>query len=139
LGHLLSDLNLRLCAVFVVVFCLMPPQGLGFEMCACKRYTGAPCPGCGITRCGANLVRGDVVQAARYHPLGLLVIPTIAAFGLLAVSPRRWREAVRRRLVPAARRWRPLWWTALGGFFLFGLVRWLGVVTGVIAFPATWP
>src|SRR3712207_7945107 len=49
---------------------LFRSDGLGVEMCAGKRLTNAPCPGCGMTRCGSNLVRGNVRRALQYHPLG---------------------------------------------------------------------
>jgi hypothetical protein len=128
-----------LCALFTLLFVLMPPEGLGWELCVCKRATNAPCPGCGMTRAGSNLVRGDVARAIQYHPFGLLLIPTIAALGLLGLAPRRWREAVRAALLSRAVSLRPVYWTVLWGFVLFGVGRWVCVVTGIAAFPATWP
>lgn len=139
LSSLLNDVTLRLCAVFTLVLALMPPDGLGVELCGCQRYTGAPCPGCGITRCGSNLLRGDLVRAAQYHPFGLLVVPAVVGLGVLGLLPRRWREAARGRLALGARKWRPLWPIALGGFVVYGVVRWVCVMAGLAAFPATWP
>ncbi len=139
LALLFDDVNLRLCAAFTLVFALMPPDGLGFDTCGCKFWTGAPCPGCGMTRSGANLVRGHVGRAIHYHPFGVLVIPAIAALGAVGLMPRRWRDKVRAALLPRAARLRPLWWTALGGFLLYGVGRWLCVVAGLAEFPATWP
>src|SRR3712207_1605093 len=107
LGIVFSDLMLRACAVFTLAFVLMPPDGLSLELCSCKRLTGAPCPGCGMTRCGSNFVRGEVVRGLRYHPFGALVVPLAGALGLLAVAPRRWRQAVRRAAHARARAWGP--------------------------------
>ncbi len=95
-----SDTFLRLCLVFTIGFTLMPSEGIGYELCASKRLTNAPCPGCGMTRCGSNLVRGNVVRAFQYHPLGVIFIPICAALGVAALLPRRWREGLRARLVP---------------------------------------
>jgi hypothetical protein len=138
LDALLNDVTLRVCAVFTLAMVLMPPEGLGVEMCLSKRATEAPCPGCGMTRCGANLARGHFVRAVQYHPFGLLVVPAIAGLGLLGLAPRRWRQGARGWLA-ARRALRPIWWVGLGGFFLFGIVRWVCVVTGVAGFPAGWP
>src|SRR5437016_2207884 len=91
----LGDAHQRACAVFTVVMLLMPPEGLGFDMCACQWYTHSPCPACGITRCGSNMARGNFQRAAQLHPLGPVVVTLIAALGILALLPRRWREAIR--------------------------------------------
>src|SRR6476620_4576547 len=108
-GRLLDDLTLRLSALFLLAVILMPAEGLGVELCPCLRLTNAPCPGCGMTRSGSNLVRGHFLRAIQYHPFGPLLMPVIAAFGLLALAPRRWREAVRGALERHHRRLRPFY------------------------------
>jgi hypothetical protein len=135
----LSDWTWRLCALFTVAFVLMPPEGLGVDLCLCQLVTHAPCPGCGVTRSGANLVRGHFVRAVEYHPLGPLLIPLIAALGLLALAPRGWREVVRAAVLRRTRWLRPLYIAAVGAFLGYGAARWLGVVLGLLSFPARWP
>jgi hypothetical protein len=139
LRHYLDDLTLRVSAVFVLAFVVMPPDGLGIDLCLCKRFTGAPCPACGMTRSCANMVRGEFVRAVEYHPFGPFLVPVFACLGFLALAPRRWRVAVRDALLPRAERFRPLYQLTVAVFVSYGLVRWGLVFAGFWQFPATWP
>ena len=47
--------------------------------CPFRTLTGWWCPGCGLTRATHHLVRGDLVQALRYHLFVVLVLAAIAA------------------------------------------------------------
>jgi hypothetical protein len=42
----------------------------GIELCAMKKLTGLPCPGCGITHAIILCSRGEVAQSFHHHPLG---------------------------------------------------------------------
>ncbi len=72
----------------------VPVAGDGPTVCPWALCTGTACPGCGLTRAAANLLRGDMATAMTYHPL----VPLIAAQALLA-----WGYVMGRRLgvVPA--------------------------------------
>lgn len=85
------------------------------------------------------MVRGDFTRAVRYHPLGPAVILVIAALGVVGVLPRRCRDTVRRWALPWERPLQPVWRVTFGGFILFGVVRWVAVVAGLVDFPAGWP
>ena len=51
-----------------------------FSLCTFQTLFGRPCPGCGMTRSIAHLVRGDVLASLRLHPLGLpLFVGTVLA------------------------------------------------------------
>jgi len=136
---MLGDAHLRACAVFTVVMLVMPPEGLGIDLCMSQIYTHAPCPACGITRCGSNLARGQFERAAQFHPFGPVIVPLIAVLGVLAILPRRWREAVREHFVRRAALLKPLYWGAIYAFAIFGAVRWTTVFFGLTNFPAAWP
>lgn len=43
------------------------------QLCAVKRLTGWPCPGCGLSRAYGAARRGQFRQATAYHPLWLPV------------------------------------------------------------------
>lgn len=132
----LASRQTRLCLVVALVVVLMPPEsGLGVELCLLKRVSGAPCPGCGVTRSGSNLVRGRVSRAIQFHPFGLILHPVLLGLVVLSVLPDALRQAFARRLLPW-RRWlsslHALFWIA---FFVFGLARWSGVMAGALTFP----
>jgi hypothetical protein len=51
----------------------------GFIVCAFRRLTGIPCPGCGLTRAMAALARGQLVLALHFHPFAPLVLAEAGA------------------------------------------------------------
>jgi hypothetical protein len=72
--------SLVLVAGFALARWLEPdPRGfgtherLGLPECTFQLLWNRPCPGCGMTTCFANLVRGDWRAAARANPAGVLL------------------------------------------------------------------
>lgn len=64
------------------------------EVCALKRTTGVPCPGCGLTRSWVSAVHGDLAGSLAHHPLGWLILAYALAQGArhgawLALPARR--------------------------------------------------
>ena len=53
--------SLALLSAAVAVLYLLQPG------CFLRQLTGAPCPGCGMTRAALSLLRGDVPGALRLH------------------------------------------------------------------------
>lgn len=53
--------------------------------CGFKFLFGAPCPGCGMTRACLAVVRGDLGESWRLHPLAVPVLLGCAAAVALAV------------------------------------------------------
>ncbi len=51
----------------------------GPTLCPFALFTGIACPGCGMTRAAATLMRGDVGAALTYHPLVPLVVAQLLA------------------------------------------------------------
>src|SRR6266436_4332386 len=124
LDRSLTDLHLRICAVLTLGLILMPAEGLpGVELCMFKRTTNLPCPGCGLTRCGSNLVRGNVVRALNYNPFGFIIIPVMAGMGVMGVLPRRWSNRLRRSLMAHSTAWHRFLIVFTIAFVLFGLIR----------------
>lgn len=68
------------------------------EVCAMKRVTGHPCPGCGLTRSWSSTLRGRLAAGFGFHPLGWLVLTyallQTGRHGLWLAWParRRWIE-----------------------------------------------
>ncbi len=57
--------------------------------CPFKALTGLDCPGCGSTRAGASLLRGDVIAALDQHAVIIGTPAVIALLWLLkVVSPK---------------------------------------------------
>ena len=48
-------------------------QQLGLPPCGWLEITGIPCPGCGLTTSFSNMVRLQVVGAARANPFGIML------------------------------------------------------------------
>jgi len=64
--------------------------------CGFKVLTGAPCPGCGMTRSVGALLRGDLAASLRFHPLGLASAAAFAAaLGLGAAEAASGRPHLR--------------------------------------------
>jgi hypothetical protein len=133
----------RWCLLAAVYVILQPPvEGLGKwgipDLCTLHRYTGAPCPGCGMTRSGANLVRGNFGPAFNYHPLGYILHPVLFGLAVLSVLPYSVRDAVAKGISRRARWLRRAETLFLIAFLVFGVVRWTLVFSKVMAFPGTW-
>ncbi len=70
--------------------------------CGFKHLTGAPCPGCGMTRSVLALLHGGFAESWRLHPLGIpLALAAAAAMGLAAHEGITGRPSFRR----PAERW----------------------------------
>ena len=55
----------------------------GPVLCVFRGLTGVPCPGCGLTRGVAWLMRGKIGRAAEYHPLApLLAVEAVVGWVL---------------------------------------------------------
>lgn len=132
----LAGRQLRICLLIALVVLLMPSEtGLGIELCMLKNQTGAPCPGCGMTRSGANFLRGNFTRSIQFHAFGLILFPVLLGLCALSLLPGAMRQAFALRLLPHQRLigWlHALFWIA---FFLFGLARWIAVMAGAMTFP----
>jgi hypothetical protein len=87
---------LALAAIGVVQTVLVALHLPGWP-CAFRQATGIPCPGCGLSRAMAALLRGDWHTAIAFHafaPLGALCALVLVA-GALAPGPVRARLAGR--------------------------------------------
>ncbi len=53
----------------IALLAMITPSDDGPTICPFALCTGTACPGCGMTRAAAHLVRGDLAVAISYHPL----------------------------------------------------------------------
>jgi len=60
--------------VAAIALAAVNPSDASPTICGFANCTGVACPGCGMTRAAGQLVRGNVMEALRYHPLILLVV-----------------------------------------------------------------
>lgn len=63
----------------IALLAAFTPSDDGPTVCAFAMSTGTACPGCGMTRAAAHLIRGDFGAAFTYHPLVPLVVLQVAA------------------------------------------------------------
>jgi hypothetical protein len=47
------------------------------EVCVFKAVSGIPCPSCGTTRAMISVSQGQLLQAVKINPLGLLLAPML--------------------------------------------------------------
>jgi hypothetical protein len=59
-------------AAFVLAFVLHIP------LCPFAIITRHPCPGCGLTRAGVELLQGHLHDALHFHPLVIPIVPIVA-------------------------------------------------------------
>ncbi len=76
----------------------------GATTCPVYLTTGVPCPGCGMSRAGVSLVKGDVAGAFDMHPL-IFVVALLAIVGaVILVLPHNTRtklwQKMERFMVP---------------------------------------
>ena len=69
--------------------------------CPLRWLTGLACPGCGMTRALAALLRLNFSAALRMHPL-VCLLPLAAVWAALGLSGRRLPQRAERRLVAVA-------------------------------------
>lgn len=58
-------------------------------LCPLKAVTGVPCAGCGSTRAGLALLRGDPAAAAAWNPLATVVFCLLGASAVLRLAGGR--------------------------------------------------
>lgn len=66
--------------------------GLMFALgitCPIRFLTGISCPGCGMTRAVFSALRFRFVEAFRFHPLWILLLPAVASIGYLSFKKKR--------------------------------------------------
>ncbi len=96
--------------------------GLPGWPCPLHEGLGLPCPGCGLSRATASLLRGDWPGALAIHPFAPLVLVVLAMLLVAALAPRpvvlRLSNAL--RLVDARTR---LTFIVVTAFLVHGVVR----------------
>jgi hypothetical protein len=97
------------------------PTDEGLTLCPFARVTGMACPGCGLTRALAWLIRGDLGRTIFYHPMAPVIAFEIAIAWGLWMARRRGRF-----------RWLDQRWVDVGlvatavALLAVWVVRWVG-------------
>ncbi len=74
----------------ITLSAIQPSDGAP-TICGFANCTGVACPGCGMTRAAGSLLRGDVGEALRYHPLvPLILFELLAAWTIWAAHQAGW-------------------------------------------------
>ncbi len=69
-------------SVLFILYSFDPLQSTFYPICVFKKFTGYDCPGCGSARSLHALLNGNILMAADYNLLLLILLPVIIA-GLL--------------------------------------------------------
>lgn len=106
----------------VVVF-VHPPHGTGVPICWFKATTGAPCPGCGMTRSMSSAVRGMMVESWIYHPFGAPILLLFAATAFFSLLPDSSKRRVVAKVFHHRRRAKVIYIVLIAAFLSFGVGR----------------
>lgn len=96
--------------------------GLPGWPCPLKAATGVPCPGCGLSRATAALLRGDLYTSLATHAYAPLILLALLLTGLTLVLPKNSRLALISRVESIERRTGVVA-IALVGLMAYWLVR----------------
>ena len=89
-------------AILLLVAALVDPDHPApIDVCLWKRFTGWPCPTCGLTRAVCHAMRGEWAASLHFHPAGLLVVAGLAGWAVWSAC-EAWRG---RPILEAAREW----------------------------------
>jgi hypothetical protein len=89
--------------VAAITLAMINPSDSSPTICGFANCTGVACPGCGMTRAAGQLVRGNVVEALRYHPLILLIVAELLGAWTIWMAHRAgWIQWRHRRWVDIA-------------------------------------
>lgn len=95
-----------MCAGFVGFIGLqvgLSSAGLTLMDCYMLKYTGVPCPGCGLTRGAIATARFDFAAVLYYNALGPAALLVMALFFLGLTLPVRGRDALARAVARVER------------------------------------
>ena len=100
-------------------------QGWRLWNCTFADVTGIPCPGCGLTRAGSALLRGDWQSALQFHPFSpmFVILGLFVAAGALLPLRRAQALAARVTLFERKTRLTTVFWV---GLLSFSLLRMMG-------------
>ncbi len=90
--------------------------------CPLLHALGIPCPGCGLTRAIASLLRGDVRTSLRFHAFAPIFVLALMLIGAAALLP----ESLRARMiadVDLLERRTGISTLLLAGFIIYWLAR----------------
>ena len=86
--------------VAAVTLATIAPSDGSPTICGFANCTGVACPGCGMTRAAGHLIRGNLFEALRSHPLVLLVVvELLGAWTIWAAHQAGWIRWKHRRWV----------------------------------------
>lgn len=77
----LTRMLVGMTAAVGILFALSDDDGP--VLCPFRRCTGGYCPGCGLTRSGGRLLRGDVAGSWQQHPYLVIGLTQAAAIGAM--------------------------------------------------------
>lgn len=72
-AHWRDRLILAAPAMGLAFLMTVSPGSVGMTICPFALFTGTACPGCGMTRACAALLKGDFTTAMNLHPLAPLI------------------------------------------------------------------
>ena len=117
--------------VYLIVTRINPEYG--FIQCPFHFITGYSCPGCGMTRATVEIVKGDLIASWQWHPFGIFFFVFATSFTLYHVYRAITKRVPNLPFEVVARRYsKPIWFGLFTGILVFGAVRLILELTGIL-------
>ncbi len=113
----------RFAIVAVLASFVLPPDGIGINLCTMKHLFDLPCPGCGLTRSVTCLSHLELTRAWHYHPFGFLIYPFMCLAALSVFTSEDTRRRMRVWFWKHSRMAYAMYCALIAGFLIYGFVR----------------
>jgi len=118
-----------LAAGVVAISALFAPETLpGFNLCPFHRFTGLPCPGCGLTRAFCCITHGEFLRAWQFNPFSYIFYAACLTLLFWPLLRTRWPEF--ESCLVRSRWFNRFPFILIGGMLLFGVCRMFLVLRG---------
>jgi len=121
-----------LCAVYLLFSLIQPVDGLPIRFCLFHFLFGIDCPSCGMTRALSHLWRGEWSESFAQHPFGIPAMVVLLFSSSSLILRGKIRDSVESFLFRWTRFFKLLGWVLVGAILVFGILRALGQILGLV-------
>lgn len=102
---------------------LLPPKGIGLNLCWMRGELGIPCPGCGLTRSFSCAMRGHFYESWLFHPFGPFLLAMFLVVAVVSLLPETRRVGLAAFMERHQRLLHHIFTVLMTAFCSYGLLR----------------